>query len=100
MQITYVRSAARARCSAASSSGIVLHVLGERAERRRVRGEVDARRAVRALHAVVEQVVERRAAARLLQPVDAAVAAVVEHDDDRASCPSITDVAISELSIR
>ena len=36
----------------------------------------------RTLHAVGEQIVERLAAARLLQAVDAAVAVVVEHDDD------------------
>ena len=76
------------------------HVLGMRAQRAGVRGEVDRRRAVGALHAVVEQVVERRAAARLLQPVDAAVAAVVEHDDRSSLCPSITEVAISEFIIR
>ena len=42
---------------------------------------VDRRRARRFLHAVGEQIVEAFSAARLLQPVDAAVAAVVEHDD-------------------
>ena len=44
-----------------------------------------SRRAARRadLHAVVEQVVERRATAGLLQPVDAAVAAVVEQHNDQ-----------------
>ncbi len=62
--------------------GYRLDVLGQRAERSRMRGEIDARRAVGTLHAIVEQVVERLPAAGLLQPVDAAVAAIVEHDDD------------------
>ena len=80
-----VRAVGRARARQRRLElGDRLHVLGQRAQRARVRREVDRRRAVRALHAVVEQVVERRAADRLLQPVDAAVAAVVEHDDRRA----------------
>ncbi len=57
-------------------------MLGVGAERAGVRGEIDGRCAERALQAIVEQIVERRAAACLLQSVDAAVAAVVEHDDD------------------
>ena len=56
-------------------------VLGVRAERARVRGEVDRGRRAAAVRAVVEQIVERRPAHRLLQPADAAVAAVVEDDD-------------------
>jgi hypothetical protein len=44
-------------------------------------GEVDIGQGLVA--AVGQQIVERRAAGRGLQPVDAAIAAVVEHDDDQ-----------------
>src|SRR5215471_12171826 len=48
-----------------------LHILGLRAQRSRVGREVDLRRSALALHAVGEEVVERSAAAGLLQAVDA-----------------------------
>ena len=64
----------------------VAHVHGFGAHRARMHREID-RRALAALrHAVVEHVVEARAAAFQLQPLDAAVAAVVEdHDDELAA---------------
>src|SRR6266851_6535363 len=60
-----------------------LHILRERAERRRVRGEVDAWRAIGSLHAIVEEIIERLAATGLLEAIDAAVAQVVEDHDDQ-----------------
>ena len=45
--------------------------------------EVDERCVLSSLHAIGEQVIERLAAACLLQSVDAAVAVVVENDDDQ-----------------
>jgi hypothetical protein len=49
--------------------------------------------------AVGQHIVERGIAAGLLQAVDAAVAPVVEHDDDEF-LSSMTEVAISEFIIR
>src|SRR6266404_5874735 len=51
-----------------------LHILRERAERCRMRGEIDVWRATGSLHAIVEEIVERLAATGLLETLDAAVA--------------------------
>ena len=67
-----------------------------RAERARVRDEVHRRPAGTSF----QQVVVRLARSRALQAVDAAEAAVVEHDDARACDRSATEVAISEFIIR
>ncbi len=75
------------------------HLLRLGAERAGVTGEVDQTRVGHVVD-VVEQVVEGRAAGRPLQPVDAAVAAVVEHHDRELLAPSMTAVASSEFSIR
>src|SRR5438105_15897160 len=48
-----------------------------------MRSKIDPRRAVRSLYAIGEQVVERHAAARLLQAVDAAETRVVENNDNQ-----------------
>ena len=48
---------------------------------------------------VLQEIVEVGAAGGHLQPVDAAEAAIVEHHDGELR-PSITEVAISEFSIR
>ena len=55
------------------------HLLGDGTERLGMGAEVDRRQGVVAR--VLEQIVEAGAAGRLLQAVDAAEAAIVEHDD-------------------
>ena len=70
------------------ASRLPVHRYSRRARpARRARAHASAKSivgcALRALHAIVDQVVERRAAAGLLQAVDATVAAIVEHHDDQ-----------------
>jgi hypothetical protein len=77
--------------------GEVGHLLRPRAEALGMGGEVDVGQGLVAR--VGQQVVERRAAGRRLQPVDAAIAPVVEQVTI-SLVPSITEVASSELSIR
>ena len=84
--ITWVDFAARAALNAASSSAIDVDLHRLRAERARVGDEVDLRQ--RLVPRVAQQIVERRAAGRMLQPVDAAKAAVVVDDDDELSAPA------------
>jgi len=72
MQITEVRSAARARASAASRSAMVFTFSPIAPNRLRVLREVDRRRTGRGLDAVLEEVVERLSPVscwrRLMQP--------------------------------
>ena len=78
MTMTDVDAPLRERSSAAVSAGIPVTCSAVRAQRARVCGKVDRRSAPPGL---VEQVVEGFAAAGLLQAVDAAKAAVIEHHD-------------------
>ena len=80
MTMTVVRSRRARSSSAASSSAMLADLLGVAPRLARMRGEVDIGQ--RLVAGVLQQVVEALAAGRLLQPVDAAEAAVVEHDDD------------------
>ena len=73
-----------------------IHLLRQRSETGSVRAEIDRRRGA----AILQQVVERLAAGGLLQAVDAAEAADCPAARSSACSPSITDVAISEFSIR
>src|SRR2546430_6997458 len=60
-----------------------LHILRQRAERCRVRGEVDAWRAIESLHAIVEEIVDGLAATGLLGTIGEDVAQVAEASNVR-----------------
>ena len=80
MTMTWVVFAARAVLNAVFELGDRRDLDRLGAERARMGDEVDLRQ--RLVPRVAQEIVERRAAGRLLQPVDAAEAAIVEHDDD------------------
>ena len=84
--------------SAASSPAIPLHLFRQSTQARGVGAEIPHER--RGWPLIGQQVVERFATGRTLQPIDAAEAAIVQAPRWSASIPSMTDVAISEFSIR
>ena len=73
-------------CAGATHGGCefadIRHVHAARTQAARMHGEIYARRHAGLQHAVVQHVVEMRAAAGQLQALDTAVAAVVQHHDD------------------
>ena len=80
MTITCVDFAVRAVLNAVSRSAIDFDLHRFRPKSARVGDEIDLRH--RLVPHVAQKVVERRAAGRLLQPIDAAEAPIVVDDDD------------------